>query len=71
VSIGDHTFISPQATLIGCTVESYAYIATGSAVLTVAFNVGPLVHDRSSVMKKVAAVRSKEFESHFNDEMLP
>ena len=33
VSIGDHVFISPQATIIGCKVESYSYIATGATVL--------------------------------------
>jgi hypothetical protein len=30
-----------------------------------------LLPDRSLVMKKVTEVRSKEFESHFNDEILP
>ena len=132
VSIGDHVFISPQATMIGCSVESYSYIATGATVLQgatihkgaivavgafvhakaaipseffvppntiaigdpvrifspdeketlvdairsigftkIAFDVEPQVHDRLSVMKKATEVRSKEFESHFNDEILP
>ena len=132
VSIGDHVFISPQATLIGCKVESYSYIATGATVLQgaaihkgaivavgafvhakavipgdffvppntiaigdpvkifspdekenlvdairsigftrVAFDVEPQVHNRISVMKKATEVRSKEFESHFNDEIMP
>jgi carbonic anhydrase/acetyltransferase-like protein (isoleucine patch superfamily) len=132
VSIGDHVFVSPQATMIGCTVESYSYIATGATVLQgatihkgaiiavgafvhanaaipseffvppntiaigdpvrifspdeketlidairsigftkIAFDVEPQVHDRLSVMKKAAEVRSKEFESHFSDEILP
>jgi carbonic anhydrase/acetyltransferase-like protein (isoleucine patch superfamily) len=33
VLIGDNVFISPQATLLGCTVESCSYIATGATVL--------------------------------------
>ena len=131
VSIGDHVFVSPQATLIGCTVESYSYIATGATVLQgatihkgaivavgaivhakaavpdgffvppntiaigdpvrifspdekdalvdairsigftkIAFDVKPQVHDRISVMKKATEVRSKEFGSHFEDEIL-
>jgi carbonic anhydrase/acetyltransferase-like protein (isoleucine patch superfamily) len=37
----------------------------------VAFDVEPQVHDRLSVMKKATEVRSKEFKSHFNDEILP
>jgi len=132
VSIGDHVFISPQATLIGCKVESYSYVATGATVLQgatihkgaivavgafvharavipddffvppntiaigdpvkifspdekealvdairsigftrVAFDVEPQVYNRISVMKKATEVRSKEFESHFNDEIMP
>lgn len=131
VSIGDHVFVSPQATMIGCTVESYSYIATGATVLQgatihkgaivavgafvhakaaipseffvppntiaigdpvrifspdeketlvdairsigftkIAFDVESRVHDRLSVMKKATEVRSKEFESHFDDEIL-
>jgi hypothetical protein len=31
----------------------------------------PQVHDRLSVMKKATEVRSKEFESHLNDKILP
>ena len=132
VLIGDHVFVSPQATMIGCTVESYSYIATGATVLQgatihkgaiiavgafvhanadipseffvppntiaigdpvrifspdekealvdairsigftkIAFDVEPQVHDRLSVMKKATEVRSKEFDSHFSDEILP
>jgi carbonic anhydrase/acetyltransferase-like protein (isoleucine patch superfamily) len=132
VSIGDHVFVSPQTTVIGCTVESYSYIASGATVLQgatihkgaivavgafvhakaaipsdffvppntiaigdpvrifspdekeilvdairsigftkIAFDVEPQVHDRLSVMKKATEVRSREFESHFNDEILP
>jgi carbonic anhydrase/acetyltransferase-like protein (isoleucine patch superfamily) len=131
VSIGDHVFVSPQTTMIGCTVESYSYIATGATVLQgaiiqkgaivavgafvhakaaipseffvppntiaigdpvrifspdkkdtlvdairsigftkIAFDVESQVHDRLSVMKKATEVRSKEFESHFDDEIL-
>ena len=131
VLIGDHVFVSPQETMIGCTVASYSYIATGATVLQgatihkgaiiavgafvhakavipseffvppntiaigdpvrifspdeketlvdairsigftkTAFEVEPQVHDRLSVMKKVTEVRSKEFQSHFNDEIL-
>jgi carbonic anhydrase/acetyltransferase-like protein (isoleucine patch superfamily) len=33
VSIGDHVFISPHATLLGCTVETCSYVATGATVL--------------------------------------
>ena len=132
VSIGDHVFVSPQTTMIGCTVESYSYIATGATVLQgatiqkgaivavgafvhakaaipreffvppntiaigdpvrifspdekdilvdairsigftkIAFDVESQVHDRLSVMKKATEVRSNEFESHFDDEILP
>ena len=131
VSIGDHVFVSPQATMIGCSIESYSYIATGATVLQgatihqgaiiavgafvhanaaipseffvppntiaigdpvkifspdeketlvdairsigftkVAFDVEPQVNDRILVMKKATEVRSKEFENHFDDEIL-
>jgi carbonic anhydrase/acetyltransferase-like protein (isoleucine patch superfamily) len=33
VKLGDHVFVSPHATLIGCTVERCSYIATGATVL--------------------------------------
>lgn len=33
VRIGEHAFISPHATLLGCRVASHAYIATGATVL--------------------------------------
>jgi carbonic anhydrase/acetyltransferase-like protein (isoleucine patch superfamily) len=131
VSVGDHVFISPHATLLGCTVESYSYIATGATVVQgatiqrgaivavgafvhanaaiprdffvppntiaigdpvrifspdekdtlvdairsigftkIAFDVESQVHNRLSIMKKATEVRSKEFESHFDDEIL-
>ena len=51
VVIGDHVFISPHATLLGCTVEPCSYIATGATVLQGAtiysgavVAVGALVH---------------------------
>jgi carbonic anhydrase/acetyltransferase-like protein (isoleucine patch superfamily) len=131
VLIGDHVFISPHATLLGCTVESCAYIATGATVLQGAtihsgavVAVGALVHantvipseffvppnaiavgdpvrlyspgereavtsaiksvgfaktafnveaeweDRLSRYKQSTEVRSREFESHFEDIVL-
>jgi carbonic anhydrase/acetyltransferase-like protein (isoleucine patch superfamily) len=33
VIVGDHAFVSPQATLLGCEVEAAAYVATGATVL--------------------------------------
>ncbi len=36
----------------------------------IAFAVESMVHDRLSVMKKATEVRSREFESHFDDEIL-
>jgi carbonic anhydrase/acetyltransferase-like protein (isoleucine patch superfamily) len=131
VLIGNHVFVSPQATLLGCTVESYSYIATGATVLQgavihsgaivavgsfvhantvvpgeffvppntiaigdpvrifgpdekdalvdairsigftkIAFDVDPKEINRLSVMKKATEVRSNEFESHFNDDVI-
>jgi carbonic anhydrase/acetyltransferase-like protein (isoleucine patch superfamily) len=131
VLVGDHVFISPHATLLGCTVEPCAYIATGATVLQGAtiqpgavVAVGALVHantvlpgeffvppnaiaigdpvklyspderealaqaiksvgfaktafnveaeweDRLARYKQTTEVRSKEFESHFNDVVL-
>jgi carbonic anhydrase/acetyltransferase-like protein (isoleucine patch superfamily) len=56
VSVGDHVFISPHTTLLGCTVESCSYIATGATVLQGAtvhsgavVAVGALVHARTVV----------------------
>ena len=56
VSVGDHVFISPHATLLGCTVESFSYIATGATVLQgavirsgVAIAVGAVVHAQTVV----------------------
>jgi carbonic anhydrase/acetyltransferase-like protein (isoleucine patch superfamily) len=51
VILGDHVFVGPHATLLGCTVASFAYIATGATVLHGAnvgeggvIAVGALVH---------------------------
>ncbi len=51
VIIGNHVFIGPHATLLGCTIESCCYIATGATVLQgatalsgVVVAVGSLVH---------------------------
>jgi carbonic anhydrase/acetyltransferase-like protein (isoleucine patch superfamily) len=131
VIIGDHVFVSPHATLLGCTVEPCSYIATGATVLqgsTVqtggVIAVGALVHantnvpsgffvppntiaigdpvrvygpdekealaqaiksvefsrvafgvlarweDRESRYKQATEIRSREFESHFEDVIL-
>ncbi|MFW9948099.1 MAG: gamma carbonic anhydrase family protein [Candidatus Odinarchaeota archaeon] len=131
VLIGNHVFISPHTTLIGCRVESYSYIATGATILQGAFvqsgaavAVGAFVHantvvpskffippntvaigdpiklyspnekeklaeaiasigfakiafnvdaewdDRITRYKQATEARSKEFESHFKDEIL-
>jgi carbonic anhydrase/acetyltransferase-like protein (isoleucine patch superfamily) len=131
VLIGDHVFISPHATLLGCMVEPCSYIATGATVLQGAtihsgavVAVGALVHaktiilgefsvppntiaigdpvklyspsdkkaladaiqsigfartafgvearweDRLSRYKQTTETRSREFESHFDDEVL-
>ena len=56
VEIGDHVFISPQSTLIGCEVESNSYIATGVTILQgaivqsgAAVAVGAFVHANTLV----------------------
>lgn len=33
VIVGDHAFVSPQVTLLGCRVEAATYVATGATVL--------------------------------------
>ena len=129
VLVGNHVFVSPHATLLGCTVESYSYVATGATIVQgalvhseaivavgafvhantvvpvnffvppnciaignpirvfspdekealvdaikalgftkTAFGVDPSENDR---VKKATEVRSKEFESHFDDDVLP
>lgn len=59
VVIGDHVFISPHSTLLGCTVEPCCYIATGATVLQGAtvrsgavVAVGSLVHAMAVVPKE-------------------
>lgn len=56
VVIGDHVFVSPHATLLGCTVEPCSYIATGATILHgarvhsgAAIAVGALVHAKTVV----------------------
>ncbi|UCH86610.1 MAG: acyltransferase [Dehalococcoidia bacterium] len=56
VVIGDHVFIAPHATLLGCTVEPCSYIAAGATVLQgatihsgAAIAVGALVHAKTVV----------------------
>jgi carbonic anhydrase/acetyltransferase-like protein (isoleucine patch superfamily) len=56
VIIGDHVFVSPHTTLLGCTVQSCSYIATGATVLQGAtihsgavVAVGALVHAKTIV----------------------
>lgn len=51
VLLGDHVLVGPHATLLGCRVESFAYVATGATVLQGAtvgrganVAVGALVH---------------------------
>jgi carbonic anhydrase/acetyltransferase-like protein (isoleucine patch superfamily)/ketosteroid isomerase-like protein len=56
VVLGDHVFVGPHATLLGCTVERCAYLATAATVLQTArlgagavVAVGGLVHARAVV----------------------
>lgn len=56
VVVGDHAFVGPHATLLGCTVEPACYVATGATVLQGAtvgsgavVAVGALVHANSVV----------------------
>jgi len=60
VLIGNHVFISPQSTLIGCKIESNSYIATGATVLQgaivhsgAAVAVGAFVHANTVVPSKI------------------
>ena len=131
VIIGDHVFISPHSTLLGCEIESNSYVATGATVLQgaivqsgaavavgafvhantmvpanafvppnniaigdpmriyspkeregltkaiksikfakVAFNIEAEWEDRFERYRQATIVRSKEFKSHFNDEII-
>lgn len=56
VLLGDHVFVGPHATLLGCTVEPTCYVATGATVLQGAtlgagavVAVGALVHANTVV----------------------
>ncbi|HEY3009145.1 MAG TPA: gamma carbonic anhydrase family protein [Micromonosporaceae bacterium] len=56
VILGDHVFVSPHATLLGCAVERCAYVATGATILHGAHlaagavaAVGALVHANTVV----------------------
>jgi carbonic anhydrase/acetyltransferase-like protein (isoleucine patch superfamily) len=56
VVVGDHVFVGPHATLLGCTVEPACYVATGATVLQGAtvesgavVAVGALVHANTKV----------------------
>ena len=56
VVVGDHTFVGPHATLLGCVVEPACYVATGATVLQGAtlgsgavVAVGALVHANTKV----------------------
>ncbi|MFF9108862.1 gamma carbonic anhydrase family protein [Streptomyces sp. NPDC014776] len=56
VVLGDHVFVGPHATLLGCRAERCAYLATGATVLQEArlgagavVAVGALVHARARV----------------------
>jgi carbonic anhydrase/acetyltransferase-like protein (isoleucine patch superfamily) len=56
VVVGDHVFVSPHATLLGCTIEPCSYVATGATVLQGAtvhsgavVAMGAVVHARTVV----------------------
>src|SRR5215211_8970828 len=56
VVVGDHAFIGPHATLLGCAVEPACYVATGATILQGAtvesgavVAVGSLVHANAKV----------------------
>jgi len=131
VIIGDHVFVSPQSTLIGCEIESNSYVATGATILQgaivqsgtviavgafvhantvvpanyfippnniaigdpiriyspkeregltkaiksiefakIAFNTDAKWENRFERYRQATMVRSKEFESHFKDEII-
>jgi len=131
VIIGDHVFVSPQTTLIGCEIESNSYVATGVTILQgaivqsgaavavgafvhastvvpanyfippnniaigdpiriyspkekeglvkaiksiefakIAFNTDAKWENRFERYRQATMVRSKEFESHFDDEII-
>ncbi len=61
VVIGDHVFIGPHTTLLGCTIEACCYMATGTTVLQ-----GAIVHSGAvvavgSLVHALAVVPSEYF----------
>jgi carbonic anhydrase/acetyltransferase-like protein (isoleucine patch superfamily) len=59
VVVGDHAFIGPQATVLGCAVEPACYVATGATILQGAtlgsgavVAVGALVHANAKVPRE-------------------
>lgn len=44
ISVGNNVFIGPHATLLGCTIHSYSFIATGATVLH-----GAVVHSGAAI----------------------
>jgi carbonic anhydrase/acetyltransferase-like protein (isoleucine patch superfamily) len=59
VVVGDHAFVGPHATLLGCVVESACYVATGATILQGAtvesgavVAVGALVHANTKVLSE-------------------
>src|SRR5215208_204373 len=66
VLVGDHAFVGPHATLLGCVVEPACYVATGATVLqgtTVGSGavvaVGALVHANSVVPSEFFVPRTR------------
>src|SRR5215208_5821396 len=66
VVVGDHAFVGPHATLLGCVVEPACYVATGATVLqgtTVGSGavvaVGALVHANSVVPSEFFVPRTR------------
>ena len=56
VLVGDHVFVSPHATLLGCTIEPCSYVATGATLLQ-----GATVHS-GAVGKQHRIIRNGAFE---------
>jgi carbonic anhydrase/acetyltransferase-like protein (isoleucine patch superfamily) len=65
VLVGDHAFVGPHATLLGCAVEAAAYIATGATAR--AFGVTTAWEDRAARYREIAEVRAREFGAHIDD----
>jgi carbonic anhydrase/acetyltransferase-like protein (isoleucine patch superfamily) len=60
VQLGDHVFVGPHATMLGCTLDRCVYVGTGATVLHGAtvgtgavIAVGALVHARTEVPPKL------------------